>query len=94
MIAENLIRAETRLLHQLMRSSSVRVSPVFIALFTLFASTFRTRTALQAEIAALRHQIAVLQLSAPRVCASSNLTGSSGFCGLGYGRSGGAGSVF
>src|SRR5215813_583459 len=51
---------------QLMRSSSFRMSPVFIALFTLFASTFRTRTALQAEIAALRHQIAVLQLSAPR----------------------------
>src|SRR5215831_8831763 len=49
-----------------MRSSSVRMSPVFIALFTLFASTFRTHTALQAEIAALRHQIAVLQLSAPR----------------------------
>src|SRR6516164_6806553 len=49
-----------------MRSSSFRMSPVFIALFTLFASTFRTRTALQAEIAALRHQIAVLQLSAPR----------------------------
>jgi len=42
------------------------MSPVFIALLTLFASTFRTRTALQAEIAALRHQIAVLQLSAPR----------------------------
>src|SRR5262245_28559240 len=42
------------------------MSPVFIALFTLFASGFRTHTALQAEIAALRHQIAVLQLSAPR----------------------------
>lgn len=42
------------------------MSPVFIALFTLFASTFRTHMALQAEIAALRHQIAVLQLSAPR----------------------------
>src|SRR5262249_61538570 len=49
-----------------MRSSSFRMSPVFIALFTLFASTFRTHTALQAEIAALRHQIAVLRLSAPR----------------------------
>src|SRR5215469_13515084 len=49
-----------------MRSSSFRMSPVFIALFTLVASTFRTHTALQAEIAALRHQIAVLQLSAPR----------------------------
>ena len=42
------------------------MSPVFIALFTLMASTFRTRVALQAEIGALRHQIAVLQRSAPR----------------------------
>src|SRR5262245_11060967 len=42
------------------------MSPVFIALFILSASGFRTHTALQAEIAALRHQIAVLQLSAPR----------------------------
>ena len=92
MIAENLIRAETRLLHQLMRSSSFRMSPVFIALFTLFASTFRTRTALQAEIAYATRSLCFN--SARRgVCASSNLTGSSGFCGLGYGRSGGAGSV-
>ena len=36
------------------------MSPVSIALFTLVASTFRSRAALQAEIAALRHQIAVL----------------------------------
>ena len=42
------------------------MSPVFIALFTLIASTFRTRVALQAEIGALRHQIAVLQRRAPR----------------------------
>src|SRR4029450_12312822 len=41
------------------------MSPVFIALFTLVASTFQTRAALQAELAALRHQIAVLQRSAP-----------------------------
>src|SRR4029450_12227083 len=48
------------------------MSPVIIALFTLVASTFQTRAALQAEVAALRHQIAVLQRSAPRRCASSN----------------------
>src|SRR4029453_6327931 len=42
------------------------MSPVIIALFTLVASTFQTRAALQAEVAALRHQIAVLQRSAPR----------------------------
>ena len=42
------------------------MSPVFIALLALLASTFQTRAAQQAEIAALRHQIAVLQRSAPR----------------------------
>ena len=42
------------------------MSPVFVALRALLASTFQTRAALQAEIAALRHQIAVLQRSAPR----------------------------
>src|SRR2546428_2123289 len=40
--------------------------PFFIALLALVASTFRTRAAQQAEIVALRHQIAVLQQSAPR----------------------------
>src|SRR5882762_3461092 len=43
-----------------------KMSPFFIALLALVASTFRTRAALQAEIVALRHQIAVLQQSAPR----------------------------
>jgi putative transposase len=42
------------------------MSPVFVALLALLASTFQTRFALQAEIAALRHQIVVLQRSAPR----------------------------
>ena len=42
------------------------MSPFFIALLALVASTFRTRAAQQAEIVALRHQIAVLQQSAPR----------------------------
>src|ERR1035438_6508835 len=40
------------------------MSPVFIALLAWLASTFQTRAAQQAEIAALRHQIAVLQRSA------------------------------
>ena len=43
-----------------------KMSPLFIALLALVASTFRARAALQAEIVALRHQIAVLQQSAPR----------------------------
>src|SRR6266702_1921706 len=43
------------------------MSPVFVALLALLASTFQTRAAQQAEIAALRHQIAVLQRSSPRL---------------------------
>jgi hypothetical protein len=42
------------------------MSPVFVAQLTLLASTFQTRAAQQAEIAALRHQIAVLQRGSPR----------------------------
>ena len=39
---------------------------LFVALLALIASGFRTRAALQAEILALRHQLAVLQKNAPR----------------------------
>jgi putative transposase len=42
------------------------MTPFFIALLALIASTFQTRAAQQAEILALRHQIAVLQQSRPR----------------------------
>ena len=42
------------------------MSPFFIALLALVTFTFRIRAAQQAEIVALRHQIAVLQQSAPR----------------------------
>ena len=42
------------------------MSSVFVALFALVASSFRTRAALQAEILALRHQLAVFQNNAPR----------------------------
>ena len=66
-LTENSVRAQTA------RVTSVReiivistMSPVFIALLALLTSTFRTRAALQAEILALRHQIAILQQSAPR----------------------------
>jgi hypothetical protein len=38
------------------------MTPFFIALLALIASTFRTRAAQQAEILALRHQIAVLHM--------------------------------
>lgn len=49
-----------------MRSLCDHDEPVFVALLSLFASNFRTRAALQAEILALRHQLAVLQKNAPR----------------------------
>jgi hypothetical protein len=42
------------------------MSSLFVAFFILLASTFRTRAALQAEILALRHQLAVFQKNAPR----------------------------
>jgi hypothetical protein len=42
------------------------MSSLFVALFALVASSFRTRAALQGEILALRHQLAVCQKNAPR----------------------------
>jgi hypothetical protein len=44
------------------------MTPFFIALLALVASSFRTRAAQQAEIVALRHQIAVLATK----CATSS----------------------
>src|SRR6202035_1070226 len=41
------------------------MSSLFVALFALVTSSFRSRGALQAEILALRHQLAVLQKNAP-----------------------------
>jgi putative transposase len=41
------------------------MSSLFVALFALVGSSFRTRAALQAEILALRHQLAVFQKNAP-----------------------------
>ena len=42
------------------------MSSLFVAFFALLASTFRTRAALQVEILALRHQLAVFQKNGPR----------------------------
>jgi len=42
------------------------MSSLFVAVFALVVSTFRTRDALQTEILALRHQFAVFQNNAPR----------------------------
>jgi transposase InsO family protein len=42
------------------------MNPRLVALFALLASSFRTRASLQTEVLALRHQLAVLQVNAPR----------------------------
>jgi hypothetical protein len=57
------------------------MSSLFVALFALVASSFRTRAALQAEILALRHQLAVFQKNRRIACASTAATDSCGlFC--------------
>ena len=56
------------------------MSSLFVALFALLASSFRTRAALQAEILALRHQLAVFQRTRRVACASTAATGSCGLC--------------
>ena len=42
------------------------MSSLLVAFFALLVSSFRTRAGLQTEILALRHQLAVLQVNAPR----------------------------
>jgi hypothetical protein len=66
------------------------MTPFFIALLAPVASSFRSRPAQQAEIVALRHQIAILQQVRHVVCAFDDRTD---FCGFGCpvsGRAGGA----
>jgi len=66
-VTENSVRfenAEVPIICEIMLAPTM--SSLFIALFALVASTFRTRAALQAEILALRHQLVVFQNNAPR----------------------------
>src|SRR5437016_12239361 len=64
---ENSVRIENAGFHSVREIIIVStMTSFFIALLALVASTFRTRAAQQAEIVALRHQIAVLQRSSPR----------------------------
>src|ERR1035441_8449224 len=66
-VTENSVRsenAEVPIIREIMVATTM--SSLFVALFALLASSFRTRAALQAEILALRHQLAVLQKNAPR----------------------------
>ncbi len=67
MITENSVRsenAEVSVVREIMVATTM--SSFFVALFALVASSFQTRAALQAEILALRHQLAVFQKNAPR----------------------------
>ena len=63
---ENSVRfenAEVTIIRGMMVASTM--NSVLVALFALFASSFRDRAALQAEILALRHQLAVVHKIAP-----------------------------
>ena len=67
MVTECSVRSENtgvRIIREIMVATTM--SSLFVAFFTLPASTLRTRAALQAEILALRHQLAVFQKNAPR----------------------------
>src|SRR5215469_8524345 len=66
-VTENSVRSEITgvpISREIMVATTM--SSLFVALFALLASSFRTRAALQAEILALRHQLAVFQKNAPR----------------------------
>jgi hypothetical protein len=66
-VTENSVRSENTgvpIIREIMVATTM--SSLFVAFFALIASTFRIRAALQAEILALRHQLAVLQKNAPR----------------------------
>ena len=66
-LTENSVRSENTgvpTIREIMVATTM--SSLFVALFALVASSFRTRAALQAEILALRHQLAVCQKNAPR----------------------------
>jgi hypothetical protein len=63
---ENSIRAENAEVPYIHEMLAITMSALFVAIFAFVASSFRTRVALQSEILALRHQLAVLQKNAPR----------------------------
>ena len=67
MVTENSVRSENTevpIIREIMVATTM--SSLFVALFALVASSFRTRASLQVEILALRHQVAVFQNNAPR----------------------------
>ena len=65
-LTENSVRSENTevpTIREIMVATTM--SSLLVALFALVASSFRTRAALQAEILALRHQLAVFQKNVP-----------------------------
>ena len=67
MVTENSVRSENTGVPTIREITvPTTMSTLFVALFALIASNFRTRAALQAEIFALRHQLADFQKNAPR----------------------------
>ena len=65
-LTENSVRSENTevpIIREIMVATTM--SSLLVALFALVASSFRTRAALQAEILALRHQLAVFQKNVP-----------------------------
>ena len=80
MVTENSVRSENTevpTIREIMVATTM--SSLFVALFALVASSLRTRAALQAEILALRHQLAVFQKNAPRLCLAKILSGANAF---------------
>ncbi len=67
MVTENSVRSENTgvpIIREIMVATTM--SSLFVAFLALVTSSFRTRAALQAEILALRHQLAVLPKNALR----------------------------
>ena len=76
-LPENSVRSENTgvsIIREIMVATTM--SSLFVAFFALVASSFRTRAALQAEILALRHQLATRRVA----CSSTGATGSCGLC--------------
>jgi hypothetical protein len=59
---ENPIRSENTEVLLIREIMVATMSSLFVALFALLASSFRTRASLQAEMLALHHQLAVFHL--------------------------------
>ena len=76
-VTENSVRSENTgvpIIREIMVATTI--SSLFVAIFALLTSTLRTRAALQAEILALRHQLAVFQKTRRVACASTDATSS------------------